>query len=48
MITAALCHPLEQTSTALVETMIETITQGASGSTIQRTITFEIVTPENI
>ncbi|ARM14702.1 MULTISPECIES: LacI family DNA-binding transcriptional regulator [Rhizobium] len=48
MITAALCHPLEQTSTVLVETMIETITQGASGSTIQRTITFEIVTPENI
>nr|WP_245500042.1 hypothetical protein [Rhizobium leguminosarum] len=40
MITAALCHPLEQMSTPLVETMIETITQGASGGTIQRTITF--------
>jgi LacI family transcriptional regulator len=48
MITAALCHPLEQTSAVLVQTMIETIMQGASGSTIQRTITFEIVTPENI
>ncbi|KAF5888095.1 substrate-binding domain-containing protein, partial [Rhizobium sp. PEPV16] len=48
MITAALCHPLEQTSAVLVQTMIETIMQGASGSTIQRTIAFEIVTPENI
>ncbi|WP_349367263.1 MAG: LacI family DNA-binding transcriptional regulator [Nitratireductor rhodophyticola] len=48
LITAALCHPLEQTSTVLVQTMIETITQGAVGSTIQRTVAFEIVTPENM
>lgn len=48
LITAALCHPLEQTSAALVQTMIEAIDQGASSSTIQRTIPFEIVTPENV
>lgn len=48
LITAALCHPLEQTSEVLVQTMIETITQGAVGSTVQRTVAFEIVTPENM
>lgn len=48
LITAALCHPLEQTSATLVQTMIETINQDVPGSTIHRTIAFDIVTPENI
>jgi LacI family transcriptional regulator len=48
LITAALCHPLEQTSATLVQTMIETINQDVPGSTIHRTVAFDIVTPENI
>lgn len=48
LITAALCHPLEQTSAALVQTMVDSIGLGATGATIHRTIPFEIVTPENI
>ena len=48
LITAALCHPLEQTSGALVQTMVETINQDVAGSTLHRTIGFDIVTPENI
>ncbi|WP_429126867.1 hypothetical protein [Ensifer sp. 4252] len=49
LITAALCHPLEKTSATLVQTMVETITQGAPGSTIHRTVAFfDIVTPENM
>lgn len=48
MITAALCHPLEQTSAQLVQTMIDTIGQTAKGAILQRTIPFEIITPENV
>lgn len=48
LITAALCHPLEKTSATLVQTMVETINQGAPGSTIHRTVPFDIVTPENM
>lgn len=48
LITAALCHPVEQTSAALVQTMIDAVEQGDSAATVQRTIPFEIVTPENI
>lgn len=48
LITAALCHPLEATSALLVQTMIEVVQPGASGSTLTRTIPFEIVTPESI
>ena len=48
LITAALCHPLEQTSNQLVQTMIDTLGQTADGVILQRTIPFEIITPESI
>ena len=48
LITAALCHPLEQTSSQLVQTMIEAIRQAATGVILQRTIPFEIITPESV
>ena len=48
LITAALCHPLEATSDLLVQTMVEVTAKDAAGKTLQRTIPFEIVTPENI
>ena len=48
LITAALCHPLEQTSSQLVQTMIDTIGQTANGVILQRTIPFEIITPESV
>ena len=48
LITAALCHPLEATSALLVQTMIDVIGPQAPFATLQRSIPFEIVTPENI
>lgn len=48
LITAALCHPLEQTSAQLVQTMIDTIGQPANGLILQRSVPFEIITPENL
>lgn len=48
LITAALCHPLEATSDLLVQTMIDVIEQESPGAPLQRTIPFEIITPENI
>jgi LacI family transcriptional regulator len=48
LITAALCHPLEKTSSQLVQTMIDTIGQTARGAILQRTIPFEIITPESV
>ncbi|TPL97859.1 substrate-binding domain-containing protein [Mesorhizobium sp. B2-3-11] len=48
LITAALCHPLEATSALLVQTMIDVINPQAQLATLQRSIPFEIVTPENI
>ena len=48
LITAALCHPLEATSALLVQTMIDVIGPQAPLATLQRSIPFEIVTPENI
>ena len=48
LITAALCHPLEQTSSQLVQTMIDTIGQTAKGVILQRSIPFEIITPESV
>ncbi|MER9051340.1 LacI family DNA-binding transcriptional regulator [Mesorhizobium sp. M0923] len=48
LITAALCHPLESTSALLVQTMIDVIGPQAPFATLQRSIPFEIVTPENI
>ena len=48
LITAALCHPLEQTSGQLVQTMIDAIGQTDNGVILQRTIPFEIITPESV
>lgn len=48
LITAALCHPLERTSSQLVQTMIDAVGQKDSGVILQRTIPFEIVTPESV
>lgn len=48
LITAALCHPPEETSHTLVQTMIDVTNRGEPGPTLQRTVPFEIVTPENI
>ena len=48
LITAALCHPLVQTSSQLVQTMIDTIGQTADGVILQRSIPFEIITPESV
>ena len=48
LITAALVHPLDQTSGQLVQTMLEAIKQTPSGLIMQRTIPFEIVTPESV
>jgi len=48
LITAALCHPLDATSETLVQTMIEAIDRDLSGTTLQRTLPFEIITPENV
>lgn len=48
LITAALCHPLEATPDLLVRTMIEVAGQESPTATLQRTIPFEIVTPENL
>lgn len=48
LITAALCHPLEAISDLLVQTMIDVARQDGPTATLQRTIPFEVVTPENI
>ncbi len=48
LITAALCHPLESTSSTLLDTMIDAINQQAPRTTMQRTVSFEIITPENV
>lgn len=48
LITAALCHPLETTSDLLIQTMIDAVGAGGQDATMQRTIPFEIMTPENI
>lgn len=48
LITAALCHPLGETSQLLVQTMIDVASQQTPGAPLQRTVPFEIVTPENI
>lgn len=48
LITAALCHPLNATSETLVLTMIEEINKNVPGATMQHTVPFKIMTPENI
>lgn len=48
LVTAALCHPLEETSETLIQTMIDVSKQEKPGPTLQRTIPLEIITPENV
>ena len=48
LITAALVHPLDQTSGQLVQTMIDAIGQRQNGAIMQRIIPFETVTPESV
>lgn len=48
LITAALCHPMEETSRILIQTMLDAAHAGPTAPTLQRTVPFEIVTPENI
>lgn len=48
LITAALCHPKSATSELLVQTMVDAIKADPGGATLQRTIPFEIITPENV
>lgn len=48
LITAALCHPLEATSSALIQTMIDAVDADAPRPTVQCTLPFEIITPENV
>ncbi|WP_239495809.1 substrate-binding domain-containing protein [Yoonia maritima] len=48
LITAAFCHPIRPTSEALVQTMVDAINAKSSQSTIQCTVPFEIITPENV
>ena len=48
LITAALVHPLDQTSSQLIQTMIEAIGQTQTGLIMQRIIPFELATPESI
>lgn len=45
LITAALCHPPEQTSAQLIQTMIDTIGPRRDGVILTRSIPFEIITP---
>ncbi|MDP3961868.1 MAG: LacI family DNA-binding transcriptional regulator [Pseudorhodobacter sp.] len=47
LITAALCHPLEQTSAELIATMIAALEPKDSPAIIQRIVPFEIITPES-
>lgn len=48
LITAALCHPLEETSQELIKTMINALHMSEDGSVQQRIIPFRTITPENI
>lgn len=48
LITAALCHPPEAISAALIQTMIDAVQPGATMTAVQRALPFEIVTPESV
>lgn len=48
LITAALCHPLGRISDVLLDTMLHTVQQVGNDSSLQRTIPFEIITPQNL
>lgn len=48
LITAALCHPLQQTSDELIDTMILALGGRSGGAILQRTVPLEIITPESV
>lgn len=48
LITASLGHPLDLISERLVDTMLEAIAMQGSGAILQRTVPFEIITPESL
>lgn len=48
LISVALCHPLERTSSELISAMIEALGQKKHRSIIQRTVPLEVLTPESI
>lgn len=48
LITAALCHPLEETSDELIATMITSLEHRNSTTILQRVVPFEIITPESV
>ncbi|WP_234731416.1 LacI family DNA-binding transcriptional regulator [Acidocella facilis] len=48
LITAALCHPLDAMSDLLVQTMIDVARRDGVAAVGQRTVAFEILTPENL
>ncbi|AFL51136.1 LacI family DNA-binding transcriptional regulator [Sinorhizobium fredii] len=48
LITAALCHPLDQISDELIATMVDSLEHRNSTTILQRVVPFEIITPESI
>lgn len=48
LITAALCHPLPQTSDELIDTMISALTSRGGSSVRQRIVPLDIITPESV
>lgn len=48
LITAALCHPLSQTSEELIDTMISATHSRNRGTVLQRLLPMEIITPESV
>lgn len=48
LITAALVHPLGSTSAALIQAMVDALQPDRSPTTVQRTVAFQIITPENV
>ncbi len=48
LVTAALCHPLEASSDALADAMVNAVGRASSIAPAMRIVPFEIVTPENV
>lgn len=48
LITAALCHPLRQTSDELIDTMVSALVSRNPAAVQQRIVPLEIITPESI
>lgn len=47
LITAALCHPLEQASAALVAILLDAVRREGAGTIVYRVVPFDTVTPES-